>query len=276
MLNDYSCLKSRPDVTLLETVDSTNNYIRRLIDEADSSTRSLTVISDRQTGGRGRHGRSFYSPESTGIYISYAFRAELTDPGFKHVTPYAAAIAHKVLSPISATPLRIKWVNDLYNDSGKTTGILTELITSASGTWIIVGTGINLLPPHSEDPSLKNVMGSIIHSTASSGCPGGLPANTSEAAPGGLALPTRGEVASLLIDEYDRTWSAGTSVRADLRHIYETNCMSLGKDLEVRPAGDSPYAAHSIGLTSDFELIVERSQDRARLILSSGEVSVSL
>ncbi len=238
MLNDYSCLKSRPGVTLLETVDSTNNYIRRLIDEASSSSGSLTVISDRQTGGRGRHGRS--------------------------VTPYAAAIAYKVLSPFSGSPLRIKWVNDLYNDSGKTTGILTELITAASGTWIIVGTGINLLPPHSENPSLKNVMGSIIHSIAPSGCPGG------------LALPTRGEVASLLIDEYDRTWSAGASVRADLRHIYETNCMSLGKDLEVRPAGSSPYAAHSIGLTSDFELIVERSQDRARLILSSGEVSVSL
>ncbi len=264
MLNDYSCLKSRPGVTLLETVDSTNNYIRRLIDEASSSSGSLTVISDRQTGGRGRHGRSFYSPEGTGIYISYAFRAELEDPGLMHVTPYAAAIAHKVLSPFSGSPLRIKWVNDLYNDSGKTTGILTELITAASGTWIIVGTGINLLPPHSEDPSLKNVMGSIIHSIAPSGCPGG------------LALPTRGEVASLLIDEYDRTWSAGASVRADLRHIYETNCMSLGKDLEVRPAGSSPYAAHSIGLTSDFELIVERSQDRARLILSSGEVSVSL
>lgn len=258
MLNDYSSIAERPNVVLLDSVDSTNNYIRRLIASADPDVRTLAVIADHQTCGRGRCGRSFYSPESTGIYMSFAFRAEPDDPGIGHVTAYTAAILHRILSPISASPLKIKWVNDLYNDSGKTTGVLTELIPPGeTGWWVVIGAGVNLRPPLNEDPSLAGVMGHITENDATSG-------------------PTRGEVASSMLDAFERLWSGGAVICPELHSYYRDNCMSLGRTLEVRPPGRAPYLARILSLDDDFALNVERCSDGTRIRINSGEVSLSI
>lgn len=279
MLNDYSSIAGRPNVVLLDSVDSTNNYIRKLIASAVPGVRTLAVIADRQTGGRGRYGRSFYSPEDTGIYMSFAFRAEPDDPGIGHITAYTAAILHRILSPFSASPLKIKWVNDLYNDSGKTTGVLTELIPpgeapsascalpdeggatgrSSAGAacwWVVVGAGVNLRAPLNEDPSLAGVMGHITENDATSG-------------------PSRGEVASSMLDAFEKLWSGGAVICPELHSYYRDSCMSLGRTLEVRPPGQAPYMARILSLDDDFALNVERCSDGVRLRISSGEVSLS-
>ena len=60
----------RPErLICLETVDSTNNEAKkRALTGAPDRT---VIVSDEQTGGRGRRGRNFYSPKGSGLYLTY-------------------------------------------------------------------------------------------------------------------------------------------------------------------------------------------------------------
>ncbi|MBQ7047182.1 MAG: hypothetical protein IJN85_05550, partial [Oscillospiraceae bacterium] len=62
-------LKRQYALTALKEIDSTNLEAKRQI--AKGIGDAHVIIADMQTDGRGRLGRSFFSPEGTGIYISY-------------------------------------------------------------------------------------------------------------------------------------------------------------------------------------------------------------
>ena len=100
---------------VLDSVDSTNNYCRTL-DYGDPAT---AILADRQTGGRGRYGRTFESPKGTGIYLTYSFRPYFPLSQVTHVTSIAAVLTHRVLEKISGEKLGIKWVNDIYKGNLK-------------------------------------------------------------------------------------------------------------------------------------------------------------
>jgi BirA family biotin operon repressor/biotin-[acetyl-CoA-carboxylase] ligase len=109
-------------IILLETVDSTNSYLREMEDAPDGTV----VIAGSQTGGRGRMGRSFHSPKEGGIYLSVLLRN--TGKGFPtDLTTVAAALAlRKSLLETTGTETDLKWVNDIYLRGYKVGGILTE------------------------------------------------------------------------------------------------------------------------------------------------------
>lgn len=120
--------------------DSTNTRAKEYIKE-HAPARAL-FVANGQTEGRGRLGRSFYSPESTGIYMTYAFK---TDASLADTVRITTAAAVAVARAIDAD-VRIKWVNDLYLDGKKVCGILTEAVNGADGrlSHIIIGIGINV------------------------------------------------------------------------------------------------------------------------------------
>ena len=80
-------------VETVATIDSTN---RAVIDRASSmEAEGLCIISKEQTKGRGRRGRSFYSPDSTGVYISVLLRPDLVIEDAVLITTAAAVAAAK-------------------------------------------------------------------------------------------------------------------------------------------------------------------------------------
>ena len=154
-----------PKVRLLflPETDSTNLRAR---EAAQQGTReeTIVVVSRRQTLGRGRRGRSFYSPEG-GIYMSILLRPEVDLSVGTLLTITSAAAVCRAVEEVCGIRLSVKWVNDLYLDGRKVGGILTEAVTdfeSGNIEYAIVGIGLNVFWDKSDIPEeLRKTAGSI-------------------------------------------------------------------------------------------------------------------
>ena len=128
-------------IHVLGKVNSTNNYARSL-----TSGKPVLVLADSQTSGRGRKGRSFYSPKGAGLYMSISFKPEFDIKRSMLVTSMAALACCHAINKVTGLNPKIKWVNDIYLDDKKVGGILTEASTSVESGSIdnmTIGIGIN-------------------------------------------------------------------------------------------------------------------------------------
>ncbi|MBQ3003261.1 MAG: biotin--[Clostridia bacterium] len=106
-----------------DVISSTNDRAKAL---ASEGKRNICVIADRQTGGRGRMGRSFFSPSGCGLYLSVAFAPEVHGEDSALLTTYAAVAVWECIRELTGVTADIKWVNDLYLHGKKVCGILAE------------------------------------------------------------------------------------------------------------------------------------------------------
>ena len=110
-----------------DSIDSTNTQAKRLLAEGLSGKALITA--NEQTAGRGRQGRSFYSPKNTGIYYSYVFHPKKTLADAVFITTAAAVSVIRAIERLSTVKPTIKWVNDVYVEGKKVCGILTEAVS---------------------------------------------------------------------------------------------------------------------------------------------------
>lgn len=132
-------------IFIFDSIDSTNNEAKRMV--ADGFRQFGLIISNEQTNGRGRLGRNFYSPKNTGIYMSFVFHPNAEISSAVSVTTAASVAVVRAVEKLTNIKPQIKWVNDVYINSKKICGILTEAITdfeSGLTQSVIVGIGINL------------------------------------------------------------------------------------------------------------------------------------
>lgn len=147
------------------TVTSTNALLRELA--ADRAPEGTVVIAGEQTRGRGRLGRSFYSPADTGLYLSLLLRPEGFSPAQAvRMTTMAAVAVCQAIEAVSGRNARIKWVNDIFLDGRKVCGILTEGsfdLETGSLNSIILGVGINVYAPADGFPrELEQIAGAVL------------------------------------------------------------------------------------------------------------------
>ncbi|HEY6917416.1 MAG TPA: biotin--[acetyl-CoA-carboxylase] ligase [Allosphingosinicella sp.] len=117
---------------------STNDDVAALA--RDGAPEGTWLRAGRQTGGRGRQGREWLSPEGN-LYASTLVRLQMGDPPAHTLALTAAVALHEILSLYAAgAPLTIKWPNDILSDGAKVSGILLERI----GDCVVVGFGANL------------------------------------------------------------------------------------------------------------------------------------
>ena len=141
-------------ITVVEETQSTNTALRAL---AEAGAPEGTVyIAQSQTGGRGRMGRSFFSPAGTGLYLSLLLRPTTWEPArAAQLTAAAAAAMCEAIREVTGKEPGIKWVNDLLLDGKKVCGILTEASFSMeSGVleYAVLGLGVNVYPPEGGFP----------------------------------------------------------------------------------------------------------------------------
>ena len=131
-------LKNKIPVFYYDVTDSTNLRAREYIKNGGSER--AVFVANAQTAGRGRLGRSFYSPSDSGVYMSCVLKAdgELCD-AVNITTAAAVAVADAI-----GERARIKWVNDIYVDDKKVCGILTEAVPYGGSLYIVIGIGINV------------------------------------------------------------------------------------------------------------------------------------
>ncbi len=121
-----------------DITDSTNSRAKEYIKTHDFER--MLFVANEQTSGRGRLGKSFFSPKNTGIYMSFAFKNSLSLCDTMHITTAAAVAVAKAIEKHTPYRTAIKWVNDIYINDKKVCGILCE----STGGYVIIGVGVNV------------------------------------------------------------------------------------------------------------------------------------
>jgi len=167
------------------SVTSTNNILKERGQAGEEA--GLILCALEQTAGRGRVGRSFYSPEGTGVYFTLLLKPQTPAAETMTLTTAAAVATARAIDRVSALTTGIKWVNDIYLNGRKVVGILTEAAlgqnvsagqNSAAGQkasaeeakaetalywdYCVIGIGINLFEPEEGFPDeIKDIAGSV-------------------------------------------------------------------------------------------------------------------
>lgn len=258
-----------------QEIDSTNTYAKRILAEcgnlrapngaltpAGEKYHKSVIVAESQTAGRGRLGRTFYSPIKTGIYLSiiYAPQGGITQPA--NLTAFSAVAICRALKKLYNLDAQIKWINDIYINGKKVSGILTEGFTNFETAQIesaIIGIGINIADnPDVFPPEVAAVAGSITGGERE--IDGGKTVKRTE-----LAAEIAGQVINIF--EEDPT---------ELIKEYKNASFLLGTTITVHPIiGDenSIYTAKAVDISDDAGLVVEL-EDGSRKTLNSGEVSL--
>jgi BirA family biotin operon repressor/biotin-[acetyl-CoA-carboxylase] ligase len=124
-------------VLVFDELDSTSTLAAQLAGEPD--TDGLTILADRQTAGRGQHGRTWQCPPKAGVLMSVLL---YPPPALRRpavLTAWAAVSVAELVLHFTGEQARIKWPNDVLIRGQKVCGILIE---QQRGT--VVGIGLNV------------------------------------------------------------------------------------------------------------------------------------
>ena len=235
-------------------VSSTNALLRE--QAAAGAPDGYTILALSQTAGRGRLGRTFYSPEDTGVYMSILLRPEnmLPEQAVK-LTTMAAVAACEAIEALLPEQAGIKWVNDIYMRGKKVSGILTEGafgLESGNMDYIVLGIGFNVYPPQNGFPAdISSVAGWIFNERIRDG---------------------KNMLSAGFLNGFMSFYKAGED--ADYISRYRERSFVIGKEINVLyPEG--ARKALALDVDENCRLVVQ-FEDGCIEKLSSGEISVRL
>ena len=231
-------------------VTSTNTVMK---ERADSLPDWTVIIAQSQSEGRGRSGRSFYSPAETGLYISIIQRPDIPAWQATKITTASAVAACRAIEECTDESAGIKWVNDVYVRNRKVCGILTEAsfgMETGELEWVIMGIGFNVYEPEGGFPEdIARIAGSISHEKIKD---------------------LRSRIAASFLKHFRELCRDLNA--ADFYSEYRKRSFIIGKQIYVlKPQG--PVSAEAVGIDDECRLLV-RYGDGTRETLSSGEVSI--
>lgn len=231
----------------LDCVDSTNTFARTLVSGGEDSL--LLVAADRQSGGRGRNGKTFYSENEGSVYMTAVVHPDLPFEDTVGITTAAAVAVSRAVESVTGKSTLIKWVNDLYFGGRKVCGILSEAVAEKGRVKsVIIGVGINLSDCKFPD-ELECIAGTL-------GCDASLKEQ--------LIAAVADELFSLKFGALDE----------DILEEYRCKSLVIGKRIDYFINGQKNTAT-AVGIDEYGGLIV-RKADGTQDVLRSGEISVRL
>ena len=241
------------DIKVYDQVTSTNTLLK---EQANQGAKEKTVIiASEQTEGKGRTGKSFYSPKDSGIYLSLLLRPDIVAEESLFITTSAAVAACKAIEDICDKKAYIKWVNDIFVDDKKVSGILTEAsfnIETNKLDYVVLGIGINVTPPsHGFPKDINNIATSLFSKESDS-------------------INKKSILVARFLDYFWEYYK-------DLDHKayvkdYINRSMLLGKHINVVSEGSTKKA---LALEIDYDCRLKvQFEDNSTKWLSSGEVSI--
>lgn len=139
---------------------STNADMKNII-YSSSEPLFMCLSAKKQSSGRGRLGRSFFSP-SGGLYFSVSYPLNGDETDIPCLTLLSGIAVHKALKELYNCETVIKWPNDIYLNGKKLCGILCELVVSHGKMTAVAGIGINISLSKEEIPvELRDIMTSL-------------------------------------------------------------------------------------------------------------------
>ena len=251
------------EIHLYDTTDSTNLRAKQFA--LENAPHGTIVMARQQTAGRGRLGRSFFSPLE-GIYLSLIIRKPLDISHALLITSAAAVSVADSLDRICGVDAGIKWVNDIYVDGKKVCGIGTEAISNFETGQIeslVIGIGINT-NLRDFPRELLDVAGAVEGNYSKSALAGEIIAETLD-----------------LIDEVTETALSETSEEPAFMERYREKSIVIGRNIKVYKGGyrkdisdeSGGIPARVLGISGSGGLKV-MYPDGSRETLSTGEISI--
>ena len=238
----------------LETIDSTNTECKRRA--MVGAPEGLVILSEEQTGGRGRLGRTFQSPKGCGLYLSALLRPQLPPQEVIDFTAWVAVAVCDGIEAACGVRPRIKWTNDIVLNKRKLVGILTELgLESETNSlqYLVTGIGINVNHrPEDFGEDIRDMATSLAQE---------------------LGHPVRRSLlAAEIIRALDRMYANFPQNKQEYLDKYRADCLTTGQQVQIiTPV--SREEAFAVEIDDDFRLVVEYP-DGTRKAMSAGEVSV--
>lgn len=241
------------DIRVERETESTNAAVREYAEQGMQE--GFLLVAGEQTKGRGRYGRTFFSPQGTGVYFSLLLRPKgvLAQQGTS-LTAIAAVAMCEAVKELSGKPTGIKWVNDIYVNGKKVCGILTEAsmgLESGMLDYVILGVGVNVYPPETGFPeSLVDKAGIVFDEM-------------------------QDDMKNRLIALFLENFGAYYLKQNEKSYIekYKEYSLVTGKQIQVL----SEYGkreAYVLGIDDDCRLLVEY-ENGERATLSCGEISIA-
>lgn len=241
-------------VQVLDTVDSTNNFAKAVA--AQGAPHGTVIVSDHQSGGRGRRGRSFSSPKGMGIYCSVVLRYDVPPEKLLHLTTVIAEATRRAVAAQTGLDVGIKWTNDLVLWKRKLCGILTELSLEAETgltDYVIPGTGVNCgQQPEDFPPEIRDMAISL---------------EQAQDRP-----VDRCALAAEMIRQYHLAAAEMLTNPGPWLAGYRAHCLTLGQDVKILQ-GDQVRLARAEDIDEAGGLVVTLENGQ-RETIRSGEVSV--
>ena len=231
-----------------DCVGSTNTEAKEYAIRSDRREPVL-FIADEQSAGRGRLGRNFLSRRGRGIYMSLLYFTDESLSDAISITGAAAVVVARAIEDITGNPMKIKWVNDIYNSRGKVAGILTESLSLGKRSAIIVGVGINVgnIDFPEELRGIASSIGEVSEEQKN---------NVIFGIARGLLLHAKKCTDRGFIDEYRR------------------RSMLDGEFVELFSAGQRVGGGRVMGISDDGGLIILPDGKNETVVIRTGEVSV--
>ena len=233
--------------------DSTNRIAKELANKG--AVDGTVVIAEEQIGGKGRLGRSFFSPKSKGIWCSIILRPKFLPHEAPKCTLMAAVAVARAMIRFDLKPA-IKWPNDLLYDGRKIVGILTEISAEMSRiNYIVVGIGINVNINREEFPKdLQSIAASLSEMKGEE--------------------ISRTDFFRALLEEFDKLYLEVNSGQFEnILDDWRKYNITLGKKIRVLPAGSSDeFSAEALDIDADGTLIIKTDNGTEKVY--AGDVSI--
>ena len=134
-----------PSVHIFASAGSALDVAHRLA--VGGAPHGTLVLADAQTRGRGRNGKHWASPAGTGLWLALLVRPDRPEV-IRVLTVRLGLAAAAAMDDFAATPIRVKWPNDLYVGAGKLAGVLVEARwRGPTPEWLAIGVGVNVIAP---------------------------------------------------------------------------------------------------------------------------------
>lgn len=241
--------RTKIKVVVVDKTESTQLLAKKYLAHHDDGG-PVAFIANQQSGGYGQHGRRFYSPAQSGLYLSLLLPPQsihqLRKAGL--LTTSTAVILAKVLEQyFPQAQLTLKWVNDVFCKQRKVAGILTEAVFQLGNTKaaLIIGIGINLTT-NNFPASIANQAGALAKT----------------------AVINRNQLAADLLVALNAmldNYASGKYLPE-----YRSRCFLLGKPVTVK-TGQGIRKGVAVDISKNGSLIIVDPHGN-RLLIHSGEV----
>ena len=237
-----------------DTIDSTNNELRRRFENTPDIADGTLAITGNQTNGRGRRGRSWNAPAESNIAMSFLLKPDFPPEKASMMTILAALSVAAAIEEVTDLSGQIKWPNDVLVNKKKCCGILTEMSCERDYiNYAIVGIGINA-NTDSFPPEYGEHSSSLFLETGE--------------------RVKRAQLAAAVLKAFEGYYGSFVKVQSlePFMEEYNGKLLGIGNIVKVLdPKGE--FTGTSRGINSQGELLVEK-EDGSLTEIYAGEVSV--